>query len=435
MEAAANRQRSGHDDSLNARLEATLLEAVAAAEAARQQAEASEERARRLQTVTAALSQARTSAEIAQTIVAQGAAMLQAQGSAVAFRDAGSDELKLLYSTGYPSEIMAHWEQFPAASPLALAEAFRKEQTLWIESLQEREHHYPMLSELQPFSVSFAVVPLIVGEETCGALLFGFEQPHAYTQPEREFVLTLSRLCEQALERAQLYEAAQEEIARRTRAEAEISALNARLQQSVVETHHRVKNHLQIVAAMLDVLLGENDESVPADAVQQIRVHVQTLAKLHDVLTQRIKHDGETETVSGKALLEELLPLLQQTVGGQKLRFTLDEVALTPKQAAALLLLVNELVSNALKHGHSTIALSLQVADGTVRLCVEDDGAGFAEGFDPAHDANTGLELVESLARWDLRGETCYRNGENGGAVVQILFALTPYFKQRVQHD
>jgi len=236
--------------------------------------------------------------------------------------------------------------------------------------------------------------------------------------------LTLSRLCEQALERARLYEAAQEDIARRKQAEEEISTLNIQLQRAMAETHHRVKNNLQVVASMLDMIIGEETDQIPATVIRHIRLHVETLGKLHDLLTHQIKEERGNEVISGRALLEEVIPLFRQTTGGPKLRFRLEDMPLCQKQATALLLLTNELISNGVKHGHSLVDVSLQVQDATVQLIVTDDVPGFPEGFDPRYAAHTGLELVKSLARWDLRGETHYINQAEGGAEVQILFPM-----------
>ena len=60
----------------------------------------------------------------------------------------------------------------------------------------------------------------------------------------------------------------------------------------------------------------------------------------------------------------------------------------------------------------------------TARLEVCDDGPGFPPGFDPLKSANTGIELIESMGRWDLCGEILYQNRPTGGACVVITFPL-----------
>jgi nitrate/nitrite-specific signal transduction histidine kinase len=53
-----------------------------------------------------------------------------------------------------------------------------------------------------------------------------------------------------------------------------------------------------------------------------------------------------------------------------------------------------------------------------------DDGPGFAAEFDPVTAAHTGLELVDNIARHDLRAEVCYENRSQGGGRVVVSFPL-----------
>ncbi len=96
------------------------------------------------------------------------------------------------------------------------------------------------------------------------------------------------------------------------------------------------------------------------------------------------------------------------------------------------MLLVNELVSNALKHGKGDIEVTLSLLPATqeagerriARLEVCDDGPGFPPDFDPNRATSTGLGLIESLGCWDLRGQIEYKNREEGGARVCVIFPL-----------
>jgi len=94
------------------------------------------------------------------------------------------------------------------------------------------------------------------------------------------------------------------------------------------------------------------------------------------------------------------------------------------KQCVSLALVINELVSNALKHGKTAADVNLSVDGQDVVLEVCDDGPGFPDGFDSVTAANTGLELVDSLVRTDLGAEVCYENRAEGGARVKVLFPL-----------
>jgi PAS domain S-box-containing protein len=229
----------------------------------------------------------------------------------------------------------------------------------------------------------------------------------------RQFAANLGHLCTR--------KRAEEALAR---SQTQLQAVNQRLKRAMTETHHRVKNNLQIIAAMVDLRLMDSGEVVAAEEVKRLGTHVRTLATVHDVLTHQAKQDEHAQYISAKQVLEKLLPLMQQTAGGRNILFRVDDAHLSARQGTSLALVVNELVSNALKYGRTDVHVRLDVVDHTARLVVEDDGDGFDEGFDPAAAAETGLDLVESLSQWDLGGNTSYENRPEGGACVTVTFPL-----------
>lgn len=117
-----------------------------------------------------------------------------------------------------------------------------------------------------------------------------------------------------------------------------------------------------------------------------------------------------------------LVPLVAGLAAGRQIHYEAADIDLTPRQGAALAILVNELVSNAIKHGKGDIHVIFTAGGKEARLVVRDDGPGFPAGFDAVQAANTGLELVEMLARWDLQGETRYETRSEGGARVVVEF-------------
>jgi PAS domain S-box-containing protein len=208
----------------------------------------------------------------------------------------------------------------------------------------------------------------------------------------------------------------------------EVEALNKRITRAMKETHHRVKNNLQVVAAMVDMQAMEhsNTRSVPLDELTRLGAHVRTLALVHDLLTKNVQEDEEDQRISSQAVLERLLPLLQQAADGRTLTSRIEEIEMTGKQCIALALVTNELVSNAVKHGRGEVDVTFARRGACAMLQVCDDGAGFPPGFDPVAAANTGLELVEGLARTDLHGQTRYENASDGGAQVTVIMPILP---------
>ncbi len=211
--------------------------------------------------------------------------------------------------------------------------------------------------------------------------------------------------------------------------EAQIQARNRRLKQAMQETDHRVKNNLQSVAALLDMQILANEEAVPVKELTQVRMHIITLASIHDMLTHDVKEDTVLSLISAKEALHKLLPMLQKIVGQQRILWSADEVYLPIKHGMSLAVLINELITNAVKHGGQQIELRLDVFEEQVTLEVCDDGPGFPQAFHPSTAASFGLELVETVGRVDLSGQTYYENLPDGGACVRVTFPL-PLRKQ-----
>jgi len=201
----------------------------------------------------------------------------------------------------------------------------------------------------------------------------------------------------------------------------EIGELNAQLRRLIVETHHRVKNHLQLLGAMVDMQLIGGEESLPAEEFRRIQTYIRTLSDIHDLLTQISKAGHLAETAAVKPVLDRLIPTLQKTVD-REVRYHFDDVVLPVKKVTSLIFLANELISNAIKHGRGSIGVSFGVDEVTATLVVDDDGPGFPEGFDPQAAANTGLGLIQSFAEHDLRGEIRFEKRAAGGGRVVVIF-------------
>ena len=86
------------------------------------------------------------------------------------------------------------------------------------------------------------------------------------------------------------------DITERKEHEAEIQDLNARLHRAMQETHHRVKNNLQVISALTEMQAPDAEGTVPASALKRIGQHVRALAGIHDLLTHQIKADARNET-------------------------------------------------------------------------------------------------------------------------------------------
>ena len=219
------------------------------------------------------------------------------------------------------------------------------------------------------------------------------------------------------------------DISDRKRQQQEIQELNVRLQRAIAESHHRIKNNLQVLSSIIELQSGKEDDDKD-DAAKEIwsrlSNHIHSLASLHDMITLETRDgDGDVNRVNVKSALEKIFPLLSIALGDRRLSLDADStVSLSLKEVSAFVLLVNEMVSNARKHAEGDITVLLKRVSSEVYLEVCDDGPGFPMGFDPQKEANMGLELIESLVGWDLGGAVAYKNRSEGGARVVVTFPL-----------
>ncbi len=201
---------------------------------------------------------------------------------------------------------------------------------------------------------------------------------------------------------------------------------NEQLALAVQEAHHRIKNNLQSVTALLEMQIDPAETQIPVQTVYQSLLRIKTIALVHDMLSRdRPIGDVAVDTVL-RRLTELLSNGLRTPQNGAPIRLEAEPVSLPTKVATSLALIVNELVSNAAKHsavfrdsqetgGENAIVVSLHREPGRLRLVVEDPGPGFPADFNAVQDAHFGLDLVASLVSADLQGEITYGNAPDSG--------------------
>ncbi len=213
------------------------------------------------------------------------------------------------------------------------------------------------------------------------------------------------------------------DITARRQLEARLHAANARLTRSVAETHHRVKNNLQVVAALMDMRRDADEASRAAEPIfHQLAQHVRALSAIHDLLTHDAMAGSETVDVSVRFTVEKLVNLMHQTVQDRQIDAQVQDVRLPSRQVTALVVLINELVSNAVTHSRTHVHIRLTLSGAFARLDVDDDGPGFPAGFDSTVSGLTGLSIVEAIARLDLRGRMRYGQRPEGGGRATLEF-------------
>jgi two-component sensor histidine kinase len=204
-----------------------------------------------------------------------------------------------------------------------------------------------------------------------------------------------------------------------------IAEYNRRLQQALVESHHRIKNNLQLVSAMMEMRQSDGNGTGSAQFAE-LSHHIRALASLHDLLAHCAREDPELREISGRELLERLCAALRETFPRGSLEYHIEDIAMRPKQGASLALIVSELVTNAFKHGGRHVRIEARSEGDRAAVRISDDGRGFPKDFDALRDANMGVELVRTLASTDLGGCVTFENNETCGARVTVRFPVGP---------
>ena len=172
------------------------------------------------------------------------------------------------------------------------------------------------------------------------------------------------------------------------------------------EIHHRVNNNLQIISSLLRLQAGQIESPVAQAALQDMQHRVRSMALIHEHL-YRSDNLAEVDLSSYiQQLCQQLFRALAVTPESIHLHLDLRPVSLTIDQAIPCGLIVNELVSNSLKHAfpngrHGEVRVELHpLADGPGwGLRVADDGVGLPPGFDLQHLTSLGMKLCADLSR------------------------------------
>jgi len=217
-----------------------------------------------------------------------------------------------------------------------------------------------------------------------------------------------------ATQKIDLIQELREEHARLARSLAEKEVL-------IKEVHHRVKNNLQIVASLLYLQAQATRDQAAADVLRESQHRVEAMAMIHEQLygaadLREVKLAQQARLLMGN--LFNSFGVDPSRICGQVVIEAGDDdpAVLGVDQAIPVLLILNELISNALKHAFpqersGSIRVEAHSRDSRMELAVIDDGVGVPEDFSNAKNTTLGLQIVEILARqlrgtWELKRDS-----------------------------
>lgn len=195
------------------------------------------------------------------------------------------------------------------------------------------------------------------------------------------------------------------DITERRRAEETIQASLREKEALLKEIHHRVKNNLQVTSSLLRLQAAAIDDVHAREMFEETESRIRSMALVHEKLYQSTNLSRIDFADYIRSLGELLFRSSAINPDAVTFEVTGSEIFLSIDTAVPCGLIVNELLSNALKHAfpdarRGAIHVELRVnSDGETLLVVGDDGVGLPQPFDPGRTETLGLQLVQALSQ------------------------------------
>lgn len=211
-------------------------------------------------------------------------------------------------------------------------------------------------------------------------------------------------------------------ITERKRAEEQIRASLAEKEVLLKEIHHRVKNNMQIISSLLELQSDSITDERSRASLRESQNRIRSMALIHE----RLYGSKNFSSINAGEYISDLSHYLFNSYMVEPDRVSLNidsgNIYLDINQAVPCGLIINELISNSLKHGFpdgrsGEISVRVKSDGGWIILQVADNGIGMPAGLDSRNTETLGLQLVNLLAR-QLRGSISFEGGEKGTIAV-----------------
>lgn len=319
------------------------------------------------------------------TLIAEKAVELAQADRAAIFQMAEDGHLQLVASHGGEGDGVRDFiiQTVRDSRPLAVMNAYQDARFPAMAGVATREEFH-----------SLFCMPLRARERTIGGICLYKREPHLFDYEQVRLLSTFADEAAIAIENARLYDESQRAL-----------MIKSALLQ---EMHHRVRNNLQTISALLAMQLRRVEpQSQGAKALRESAARIQSIAAIHNLLS---REDVGVTTVT--AVTRQVVESAQATLvtSDAPVRFAIrgDEVRVGSRDATVLALVINELISNALTHGLAAeggrVEIEATVSDSLVTVEVRDDGPLHPPAPRSTHSSGLGLQIIETLVNEDLGG-------------------------------
>ena len=210
--------------------------------------------------------------------------------------------------------------------------------------------------------------------------------------------------------------------------QAQTKLSNSLLEKEILfkELQHRVKNNLNVISSLLSYELQQVDDPKVRDVFTSAQARIRSMAGIYEKLYQSHQLGMVELDAYIRDFVETLVKMYQVDGLKLKLKLDLESVQLDLKRAVSLGLILNELISNALKYAfvgrkEGEVSIQLRLRDARLILSVRDDGLGMPPGLDWRQGKSLGFLLVNMLAA-QIDGHLEFQSGVDQGTTFLLEF-------------
>jgi GAF domain-containing protein/anti-sigma regulatory factor (Ser/Thr protein kinase) len=264
-------------------------------------------------------------------------------------------------------------------------------------------------------------VPLISRDHVLGGISVYTRNRHEFSGDQINLLFTFANDAAIAMENARLYDEMRRGL-----------EMKSTLLQ---EMHHRVKNNLQMMAALLHLQMRRTKSQEAAKTLAITHAQIESLGAAHDLLSMENFGLTTVQEIARRVAdiaVADLLPKDKRIV----VETSAAGVQVASQSATLIALVINELICNAIEHGmakrsHGKVTITARNLDGEgsrgavgpggrVEIKVYDDGAGLPDGFSLEQGAGLGLSIIQRLVMEQLKGSFEVATRPNGGTLARI---------------
>lgn len=194
----------------------------------------------------------------------------------------------------------------------------------------------------------------------------------------------------------------------------------------LAEIHHRVKNNLAVITGLLELQSYNTENEDARRALKDSQYRINSMALIHEKLYQ----SENLSQISFDIYIKELAQFISksQTPEGKQIEIEVDAdpVYVVITQAIPCGLLLNELITNAMKHAFNgndcgKINIKFSKDNGTLKLIIEDDGVGLPDKFEQMKTKSLGMTLIRTLSK-QLDSEMITQSSKGKGTKFEFTF-------------